>query len=231
MVLYARVPRLGEVKTRLTPPLSRSQALRLHRALVGDSARMVRSAARRAGAAPWIAFSEPWEPRAGRSSGFLRGALRGFARLPQRRGDLGTRMLRTCRDLLGRGAPSVVLVGSDSPTLPRQRLVEAFRSLRRGADLVLGPAEDGGYYLIGVAAARAALFRRMPWGGPAVFAATLRRARRLGLRIVLLPPWYDCDRPADLPRLLRSLRRNPGPAPCTARLLAEFERAGRLQPT
>jgi uncharacterized protein len=230
-VLYARVPRIGEVKTRLTPPLNRRQALRLHRALLGDSARMVRVAARRAGALPWIAFSEPWEPRAGRPPGDLRGALRGFARLPQGRGDLGQRMLRTCRELLGRGAPAVVLVGSDSPTLPRRRLVEAFRSLQRGADLVLGPAEDGGYYLIGVAAVRPLLFHRVRWGGSEVFAATLRRARHLGLRIALLPPWHDCDRPADLPRLRRALRRDPGRAPRTARLLEELERTVRLQPT
>lgn len=230
LVLYARVPRIGEVKTRLTPPLTRRQALRLHRALLEDSATMVLAAARRAGAAPWIAFSEPWEPRAGSPSGFLRSALHGFARLPQGRGDLGARMLRTCRELLGRGAPAVVLVGSDSPTLPPLRLVEAFRSLRRGADLVLGPAEDGGYYLIGIAAARPALFHRVRWGSSEVGSVTLRRARRLGLRIALLPPWHDCDRPADLHRLRLALRRDRDRAPRTARLLREIERTV-LQPT
>lgn len=226
-MLYARIPRPGQVKTRLTPPLTRREACRLHEALLRDGARLVRAAARRSRAAAWVAFSAPWEPPA---RGALASALRGFGRLPQRGGDLGERMRRTCRDLIRRGHAGVVLLGGDSPTLPVSRLVEACRTLRGGADLVLGPARDGGYYLVGLRQDRPALFRGIRWGSPEVLRATLDRARRLRLKVRLLRPWHDVDRPDDLVRLRRELRgRRRRRAPGSAALVAELARRGRLQ--
>ena len=163
----------------------------------------MRTAARRSGAVPWVAFSSPWEPP---RRGALTSALRGFRRLPQRGGDLGARMRRTFLHLLRQGYGGVVLVGGDSPTIPASRLVEACRALRAGADLVLGPARDGGYYLVGLRRDRPPLFRRVAWGTAGVLRTTLRRARRAHLGIRLLKPWYDVDRSADLIRLRRELR-------------------------
>lgn len=221
IVLYARVPRPGRVKTRLTPPLTRLEACRLHVACLMDCARLVRSAVRRAGATAWVAFSEAWEPPAGAG---LASALRGFRRQPQRGGDLGARMRRTSRDLFLAGYAGVVLVGSDSPDLPVARLVEACRALRRGADLVLGPARDGGYYLVGLRRDRPILFRGIPWGTTGVLSTTLRRARRSRLSVRLLRPWDDIDRPEDL--LRRRVRSQH-----SAALIAALLRAGRLPRT
>jgi uncharacterized protein len=220
LVLFARVPRAGRVKTRLTPPLTPLEACRLHAAFLEDVARTVRAAARRSGAVAWVAFSSPWEPPRRTP---LASALRGFRRLPQRGGDLGTRMRRTIRHLLRLGCRGVVLVGGDSPTIPSSRLVEACRALRSGADLVLGPARDGGYYLVGLGRDRPPLFRGVAWGTASVLRMTLSRARRERLAIRLLRPWYDVDRSADLVRLRRELHgRGRRRAPRTAALLDEI---------
>lgn len=188
---------------------------------------MLRAAARRSGALPWVAFSEAWEPRAG---GTLAAALHGFGRLPQQGRDLGGRLSRTCRALFRGGRPGVVVIGSDSPTLPVSRLALACRLLRRGgADLILGPARDGGYYLIALRRHRPELFRRIPWGTKGVLRATLARARRARLRVRLLPTWDDIDRTEDLLRLRRDLRRrHRRRAPSTARVMARLARAHRL---
>jgi glycosyltransferase A (GT-A) superfamily protein (DUF2064 family) len=137
-------------------------------------------------------------------------------------------MRRTIRHLLRRGHVGVVLVGGDSPTVPASRLVEACKALLAGADLVLGPAHDGGYYLVGLSRDRPALFRDVAWGTASVLRTTLRRARRARLRIRLLRPWYDVDRSADLARLGRALRGRGGRrAPRTSALLAALERKAR----
>jgi hypothetical protein len=227
IVLYARVPRPGRVKTRLTPPLTPREACRLHAAFLADGARIVRAAARRAGADAWVAFGEPWEPR---PRGSLAAALRGFGRRPQGRGDLGARMRGTCGDLIRRGYGGAIVVGADVPTLPVSRLIEACHALRRGADLVLGPARDGGYYLVGVKRDCPALFRGISWGTADVLRATLRRARRMRLRTRLLRLWDDVDRPEDLVRLARALRgRRRRRAPRSAALIALLARKGRFR--
>lgn len=208
------------------PPLTAREACRLHAAFLEDVARIVRTAARRSRAVPWVAFSSPWEPP---RRGALASALHGFRRLPQRGSDLGARMRRTVRHLLRRGYGGVVLVGADSPTIPASRLVEACRALRAGADLVVGPARDGGYCLVGLRRDRPPLFRRVAWGTAGVLRTTLRRARRARLEVRLLKPWYDVDRSEDLIRLRRELRgRARRRAPRTTALLDALERRARL---
>lgn len=109
----------------------------------------------------------------------------------------------------GRGGPArtpSLLVGTDTPTLPTAYLQRACDALQRGAaDVVLGPSEDGGYYLIGLRRPVPELFTGMPWSSSTVAAETLARIRRLGLRLALLPGWFDVDRGEDLARL-----RDPG---------------------
>ena len=207
IVLFARAAVAGRVKTRLEPRLGRAGALRLHAALLADSRDLLRSAARRGGARPYLATT----------GAARRGALR------QGRGDLGARLRRVIRGLLRAGHPAVVAIGSDSPNLPAARVVRALRLLERGADLVLGPATDGGYYLIGLRSDQPALFERMPWGGRGLLARTARRAARLGLEVRRLAPFPDVDRPADLARLRRALRganrrRAPRTAACLERV-------------
>jgi len=203
IVLFARVPRLGRVKTRLVPPLSSRAALQLHVALVTHAARVVRRAARRTGAVAVIAWSAPWKPPARGPLAPLAAALAGWARRPQTGGDLGRRMRAAIRRLLERGHAGVVVVGSDAPLVEADRVARAVRTVRArgagtGAPVVLGPAEDGGYYLIGVSSDRPDLFTGISWGSRQVLRATQARLRRSRTRVILLPRARDIDRPADL---------------------------------
>jgi len=141
----------------------------------------------------------------------------------QRGADLGARMAHLAAELLADGHRAALLIGSDLPTLPAAHLTEASRALAPGAaDLVLGPAEDGGYYLIGLARPAPALFEGIAWSTAGVLEATRARARGLGLREHLLPPWYDVDTPADLDRLRRDLGTPGAGAWRTRRWLAAF---------
>ena len=131
---------------------------------------------------------------------------------PQSGGDLGVRMLHAFTGGFESGAQAVVVIGSDLPTLPHSRLDEAFRQLNAGADCVFGPADDGGYYLVGISARCATniggwdhlryLFSGITWGSDAVLQQSLAAASRAGLSAELISAWYDIDRPEDLTRVL-----------------------------
>lgn len=228
-VLYARVPRRGEVKTRMMPDLDADEALALHVALVEDSLDLLRAAASMADAVPYVAFSERCEPPPEGPARRVWQATDGLALLPQRGGDLGERLRHTCDDLLQRDHRGVVVIGSDSPTLPPQRLVQAQAALRRQAEVIVGPTEDGGYYLIGVGHSMPELFDRIAWGTETVYADTLSAAQRIGARANILPLWYDIDRPADLARLCRETQHTPGRASRTLAIAASLARDGRLR--
>jgi rSAM/selenodomain-associated transferase 1 len=117
----------------------------------------------------------------------------------QAEGELGQRLAQFMKRHL-EGGNRVVVLGSDSPTVPAEYVVRAFDELER-ADVVLGPATDGGYYLIGCRARCPPLFENMPWGGREVLQETVTRIRAAGLRLGLLPPWYDIDTLADVQML------------------------------
>jgi len=209
------VPRAGRVKTRLVPPLDTRQALGLHVALVTHAALVIRRAARRTGAAAFIAWSAPWKSPATGPLAPLTAAVAGCARRPQTGGDLGRRMRVAVRRLLARGHAGVVVVGSDAPLVGAGHIVRAVRALGAGAPAVIGPAEDGGYYLIGLSSDRPDLFTGIPWGSGRVLGATLARLRRARLAVVVLPRARDVDRPADLAWLRAALagrRRRRAPA-------------------
>lgn len=230
LVLYARVPRPGTVKTRLLPLLTPAEAAALHRALLMDSMDILRSAAR-AGARAIVSWSEPWDP--GRDDPELSEAARGFDHMLQPAGDLGTRLAATLREVLqataAQGTGRVVIFGSDSPTLPARRLTAALGLLRDGTEAVLGPAEDGGFYLLGASRFVPGMLEGVAWGTASAFRDARRALQSAGLAVGLLPAWYDIDRPEDLERLWRVAR--PGRRPArlrSARLLEELRRAGRL---
>jgi rSAM/selenodomain-associated transferase 1 len=124
--------------------------------------------------------------------------------LGQRGATLGERMRNAISDLLARGFGPVVLIGADLPTLPAAYVVEAVdRLARRHESVVLGPSEDGGYYLIGLTRVHDELFADMPWGTADVLRLTQQAADALHVTIELLPRWYDVDQPADLQRVRR----------------------------
>jgi rSAM/selenodomain-associated transferase 1 len=119
------------------------------------------------------------------------------ALIVQRGADLGERMLNVLREVLGAGHSCGVVIGSDSPSLPLERVREALE-LSPQRDLVLGPCFDGGYYLIGTHAVRPEFFRGVAWSSETTLLDTIERAREAGASIALLEPWYDVDTPADL---------------------------------
>jgi rSAM/selenodomain-associated transferase 1 len=210
--VVAKLPRPGAVKTRLCPPLTAEQAAALSRGFLLDKLQQVRDLR---GAAPVVVHAP-----AGARAAFARLAP-GFRLVPQRDGDLGARLAAAAGTLFGRGHAGVMFLDTDTPTLPAGHLAEAVRVLAaRESDVVLGPTDDGGYYLIGLAAPAPALFAGIPWSTPDVLGATVRRARALGLRVRLLPGWFDVDTGADLVRLEAALRAAPGGARHTRAVLA-----------
>jgi rSAM/selenodomain-associated transferase 1 len=122
--------------------------------------------------------------------------------------DLGERLANISEALFSRGATAVVLCDSDSPTLPGRYIREAF--LRIGeADVVVGPCDDGGYYLIGMRRFTPCLFSDIPWSSAHVTQRTVEAAERLNLSVSLLEPWYDIDTAADLDRLCHEVAASP----------------------
>jgi rSAM/selenodomain-associated transferase 2/rSAM/selenodomain-associated transferase 1 len=136
------------------------------------------------------------------------GRIREFARarvdvVAQRGSDLGQRLTHVFEDVFRLGIESVVVVGSDLPDLPSRLVQDAFIALRGAGDrVVLGPAADGGYYLVGMNRPHPVLFRRIDWSTNRVLAQTLEAAHAEGLKVCLLDQWTDVDSPADLERLV-----------------------------
>jgi rSAM/selenodomain-associated transferase 1 len=191
VAILARAPRPGHAKTRLTPPFTAEAAAQVARACLVETLRRFP----RATAIPFTLFLD----------GDLDDALLDMARAagvaiaPQGDGDLGTRLAAAFRSLRARGAEAVVAIGADSPTLDPGRIGEAVAALTQ-CDLVLGPAEDGGYYLIGMRGDRDGIFEGIPWSTGRTLDATLARARSLGLTTRLLASHYDIDDAATLAR-------------------------------
>lgn len=192
LIVFARAPVPGRVKTRLAPLLGETGAARLHARLVEKTLRTARAA----GFGDVYLYCSP-----GTRGRFFRSMQERFGvRLrSQGPGDLGDRMYRA----LSRH-PGAVLIGSDCPALRPSDLRAALRALRAGADAVLSPAEDGGYPLIGLRRASRRLFDGVSWGSARVLEQTRRRLARLGWRWTELRTLWDVDRPEDVARLRRS---------------------------
>jgi rSAM/selenodomain-associated transferase 1 len=183
LALFAKYPQAGQVKTRLAAQLSPDAAVRIAEALLLDSVERLAcfDALRALVFTPSDALDY-----------FAKIANGRFKLLPQSPGDLGQRMRACFEQCLGWGAESVVTVGSDSPTLPLEFIERAFAALEK-ADVVLGPATDGGYYLIGCRRLLPQLFDGIAWGTSRVLVETITRFGREDGRLAMLPPWYDID--------------------------------------
>lgn len=213
-VLFTKPAHVGEVKTRLIGILSPAQAAELHRA-----------------------FQQDLEGRLARGSFDLRiaWALEPTEDLPPSRfvserqiGEtLGDRLFHGL-DRASREFDYVLAIGSDHPEIPLERVESAFELMEGGAKMVLGPASDGGYYLIGFwrEALDSRLFEGIAWSSPSVTAQTLTRAAALGTEAALLPTGNDVDSPADLERLVAYLHSNPSTCHHTEALLRSW---GRLR--
>ncbi|MBI3448333.1 MAG: TIGR04282 family arsenosugar biosynthesis glycosyltransferase [Acidobacteria bacterium] len=200
LVIFARVPVPGRVKTRLSPDYSPDEACEIHRALVAD---VVERSARAVGGTAdlFLAWSEPVAAGAA-----VDAVPSGVVVEAQSSGDLGERMAFAMQGKLRAGYRRAVLLGSDSPTLPADHLLAAFDALRE-ADVVLGPSDDGGYYLVGMSRLHVEIFRGIEWGSDGVLGATRARLKRSGTPYVDLGMWHDVDTPEDVARLFEDLRR------------------------
>ena len=198
VIVFAKAPEPGKVKTRLIPTLGEAGAAALHRRLVMHTLRTAQDA----GLGP----IELWCAPDARHAFFLECERNFGASLhSQCEGDLGARMRRAIETILAR-AKRAILVGSDIPALSAQYLRDAERALSGARDVVIGPAEDGGYVLIGLERSDPELFRDIPWGEPEVLAETRGRIAALRWRCFELPALWDVDRPEDLKRLPEEMR-------------------------
>lgn len=199
--IMCKAPVSGASKTRLCPPLSAGEAAQLSRCFIADVASVLGAVPAEAGTRGFAVFT-PAED-AHRFEGLLPA---GFGMLAQRGADLGERLLHAAEDLLEAGFDGVCLINSDSPTLPVSLLAQSVSALRCDGDrLVLGPAIDGGYYLIGLKRAHARLFRGIAWSTAQVLAQTLAAAAALRLPTTVLPVWYDVDDAASLHLLMHEV--------------------------
>lgn len=190
LAILAKTPAPGAVKTRLIPALGAEGAAALQARLVERTVEIACAAA----IGPMTLWVTPAPPHAYFTALASRFPL-GLAVQPD--GDLGARMLAACQ---AAGGPAIV-IGTDCPALTPSHLHEAADALRAGSDVVVIPAEDGGYVLIGSRQPQPPLFDGMTWGVERVMAETRRRVAQHGLRSRELPPLWDVDRPKDLARL------------------------------
>ena len=213
VAIMAKAPDPGAVKTRLCPPLSPREAAALARCFLRDRVAQVRALT---GVSRVIAFT----PASAR--GVFQRLAPDFTLIAQHGADLGARMRSTLATLLAAGHRAMIAIGTDTPTLPTAVLQHAVdRIASPDVDVVLGPAEDGGYYLIGVRADDPMLFGDVPWSTSKVLEITLHRARAAGLRTVCVKPWFDVDTPEDLIRLRAALADSPDVARATRRFLEQ----------
>lgn len=212
LLLFTKPAHAGRVKTRLIGDLSAGEAAELHAAFLADLVERLR------GGVFTLQLAWALEPGEELPSGPPPGVR-------QSGGDLGER-LHVALAAAAREAPFVAAVGSDHPTLTLALVHGAFEALQAGAEAVLGPAEDGGYYLIALraAAVRRRLFAGIPWSTGGVLAATLERCRELAVAVELLPAAADVDTPDDLRRLAAAMAGGDLGCPRTRDLLAAWDR-------
>ncbi len=199
LLVVAKQPAPGQTKTRLCPPLDAQRAADLYEGFLRDTLAIMRQV-----------------PDVQRTIGYLPTEARAyFAALAsdldlqlQYGANLGERLDHLLTTALAAGAPKAVVMDSDSPTLPADYVAQAFRELDTH-DVVLGPCDDGGYYLIGLRRPQPRLLREVPMSTPFVLRDTLALAAELGLRTALLPTWYDIDTVAELERLRAELVEAP----------------------
>jgi uncharacterized protein len=208
-VMMAKAPRVGLVKTRLTPLLSAEEAATLSRCFIRDMAANIGRLTEERRLIGVVAYTP-----AGEETAFDCLLPSRFHLLTQRGVNLGERLSHTAEDLFAAGFSAVCLINSDSPTLPRSILSDAAAELRSPGDrVVLGEATDGGYYLIGLKRLQPYLFHKIDWSTPRVFAQTVARAKESRLDVVRLPIWYDVDDWASLRALFEELLIPDRPAP------------------
>ena len=248
LAVMTKAPQAGRVKTRLVPPLTPEEAAELNKCFLRDTAVSISSARCSGGLRPPNAAGAPLHSgghRAplqccgvavytpvGAESAYTDILPADFSLLPQRGDEFGERLYLAVEDLFKFGFEAVCLIDSDSPTVPAENLVEAVELLSTDEDcVVLGPSDDGGYYLIGVKKPDRRLFEQIDWSTERVLNQTIQRTMELELEVKLLPSGYDVDDGASLRRLCNELLADTTSAdiaPYTRELLAKLTAQKKL---
>ena len=216
VLIMAKQPVPGASKTRLQPAVTAEQAAALSECFILDAVALTTDVA---DTVPGLEVTIAGTPV--RAAAYFDSVAPDVGFVAQQGADLSERLHRVMSDTLAGGAEQVLAINSDSPTLPRALLVQAFEELSKPeVDVVLGPAEDGGYYLIGWKQANDRLIAEVAMSTPDVLSDTLAIAAEEGLAVELLPSWYDVDSPEDLTRLQEDVAAGHYCGPNTARFLS-----------
>jgi uncharacterized protein len=226
LAVMTKAPRAGQVKTRLVPPLTPEEAAQLNVCFLRDTAAAIAKAC--GTTARGVGVYTP----IGAEGAYIDILPSAFELLPQRGDGFGERLAFATADLFQCGFGSVCLIDSDSPTVSADVYADAVEILSKAGDrIVLGPSDDGGYYLIGLKQTRRELFERIDWSTERVLDQTKTRARELNLDVSLLPTGYDVDDAATLRRLCDELLSNKSErdvAPNTRKFLAALTAQKKL---
>jgi rSAM/selenodomain-associated transferase 1 len=198
LVVMAKKPEKGKVKTRLCPPLSQEQAMNLYQNFLLDKIEQVSKVKN---VLPTLAYAPESAEK------FFREIVpKNFELMPQNGLDLGERLTNVFEELFSDNFEQIVIIGSDSPTLPTSYIEKSFFLLnKKDIDVVLGPCDDGGYYLIGSKSFISSLFEEISWSTSKAYDETIKRIEISDLRLATSPVWYDVDSIDDLKRLIKEI--------------------------
>lgn len=223
LVLMAKAPITGQVKTRLFGVLTPEDAKQMYVAFLNDTFALMEVLLEEREELSLVLCYTP----EGEEEAFEEIEREGCLMIAQRGENLGERLTHCFADVFALGFDSVIAIGGDSPTLPEEILLEAFDSLENENDVVVVPAEDDGYCLIGMRKLHAEIFQTIPWSTGQVMAATEARAKEAGLSLIVGPVWYDVDTPEALERLKQELGETKGMARFTRRFLKELAKKAK----
>jgi rSAM/selenodomain-associated transferase 1 len=215
LLVFAKVPRPGYVKTRLTPVLTPAEAAQLYEAFLRDALHLY------AGLDVDVRlYLAPPVPDEG-----LDGVPDDVSVYEQQGEGLGSRMQNAFQDVFGAHYERAVIVGTDHPTLPRPFVRQSFAGLKTDASICIGPSEDGGFYLLGMNAFYPQLFEGMTYSHDKVFTNTLARIGTTDARLTVLPRWYDVDTPGALEQMIRDLETVGHAVPHTRSVVEDLDLA------
>ncbi len=230
IAIVCKTPSAGFSKTRLSPPLTQKQAAQISGCFIRDLAATIAIVCEHGEASPYALYTPVG------TEDELRSYLPpSFELLAQRESTFGDRLGFGAEELLSAGHAGVILVNSDSPTLPVELLGQAVDAVLMRNNVVLSPAFDGGYTLIGISRAHHRLFQDIPWSTEQVYRCTLERAKEIALPVVTLPGWYDVDDETSLSMLFDELDGKAvahlegicgAKAPATRQFVFDLKRAG-----
>lgn len=200
IIIMAKVPRAGNVKTRLQPFLTPEECRTLSESFLSDAISKTKNLSKQM----VIAFAPADE-----KGYFGKFAIENLILIEQKGADLGEKISNAFEAVFSLNSnASVLMIGTDSPTFPPKFIEETFTALESGADAVLGKSADGGFYLIGLRKNPSRLFERIEWSSPKVFEQMTRNINSLNLNLKLIPEWKDVDTPDDLRRLHEEISGN-----------------------